>query len=286
MISYEDEEGDKVEVDDDDTLQMFFETQLADGKKKLKLLCSKEKKPVDDLLTEQVTMAQARTNEEKEEKKEKDASTKPKEVRTFEGHAGAVYSCCFNPTGEKILSASRDKTLRIWNAADGSVKQTFKGHTGFVLSCDYSPNDNHIVSSDAETFCKIWDVRSGKRIVNLKGHTDKVYSVKYSPQGMHIASASCDYTCKVWNAETGGKVSTLKGHELAVFSCGFSEDSRHIVSAADDHTVKVYFCFRLRCVIVSTPLFSPRRDTCVELSRVALPLFHIRLFYTSFISLS
>eukprot|EP01062_Namystynia_karyoxenos_P030928 TRINITY_DN22_c0_g1_i3.p1 TRINITY_DN22_c0_g1~~TRINITY_DN22_c0_g1_i3.p1 ORF type:complete len:593 (+),score=132.99 TRINITY_DN22_c0_g1_i3:169-1947(+) len=158
----------------------------------------------------------------------------------FTGHSAAIYSCALSSMGNRLVSASRDRTLRIWDARNGQQLQKLVGHSTFVLSCDYSPNDSHVVSSSDDQTCKIWNAQTGKKLLTLKGHTDKVYCVRYSPTAQHVVSASCDRTCKVWNTETACRIQTLKGHTLATFSCCFSRDGRLIASASDDRTVKIW----------------------------------------------
>ena len=48
--------------------------------------------------------------------------------QTMMGHIGAVNSVRFSPDGQKIVSASYDKTMRVWNAATGDCEQTIKGY--------------------------------------------------------------------------------------------------------------------------------------------------------------
>jgi WD40 repeat protein len=162
------------------------------------------------------------------------------EIRSYIGHAAAVYCCAFSPSGEKMVSASRDRTLKIWSVKSGSELATLKGHNGFVLSCAYSPSGNEIISTSDDKTAKVWDANSGKKLWTLKGHNDKVYCCVYSPKGTEIATASCDKTVKVWSAETGKKIITLRKHSSAVFSCSFSFDGVKLVSASDDKTVRVW----------------------------------------------
>ena len=47
-------------------------------------------------------------------------------VLTLEEHSGAVRSACFSPDGAKIVSASDDNTVRVWNAATGECELTLE----------------------------------------------------------------------------------------------------------------------------------------------------------------
>ena len=50
-------------------------------------------------------------------------------VQTLEGHSGSVKSAQFSPDGTNIVSASDDKTVRVWSVATGECVQTLEGHS-------------------------------------------------------------------------------------------------------------------------------------------------------------
>ena len=50
-------------------------------------------------------------------------------LRTLTGHTDAVTMLRVSPDGQRIVSASNDETLKIWDAATGAVLHTLTGHT-------------------------------------------------------------------------------------------------------------------------------------------------------------
>ncbi|CUG93854.1 WD40 repeat-containing protein, putative [Bodo saltans] len=247
---------DKVEIDDGEVLQMFFDS-LSDGRK-LRLICSlpeTRRVVADDKLTEFATPAAAAAPAQgatgivaapppvqRVTKFCSSGVVSIEETRTFTGHSAAVYCCAFSPTGDKFCTASRDRSVRVWNTATGTCTTMRGGHNGFVLSCDFSPNGTYIVSSADDCSIKVWNVSTGAKTLSLKGHDDKVYCVQYNATGAYIVSGSCDRTVRVWNADSGTRQATLKGHDLAVFSCCFSntDAGRFVASGSDDRLVKIW----------------------------------------------
>ena len=57
---------------------------------------------------------------------------------TFQ-HIAGVLSAQFSPNGQNIVSASEDKTVRVWSAATGECVQTLAGHSDGVRSAQFSP---------------------------------------------------------------------------------------------------------------------------------------------------
>lgn len=82
-------------------------------------------------------------------------------IRKFEGHTDRVNSAVFSPDGKRIVSASDDKTVRIWDAATGEEIFWFEGHKYEVISVAFSPDGKLVVSVDGYYHVYIWDAESG-----------------------------------------------------------------------------------------------------------------------------
>ena len=68
-------------------------------------------------------------------------------MQTLEGHSRGVSSAQFSPDGTNIVSASGDKTVRVWSVATGECVQTLEGHSSWVTSAQFSPDGTNIVSA-------------------------------------------------------------------------------------------------------------------------------------------
>ncbi|MCF0234079.1 MAG: hypothetical protein HUK22_03775, partial [Thermoguttaceae bacterium] len=86
-----------------------------------------------------------------------DVDVSPREVWTEPAkHADMIYSVRFSDDGGYILTASRDKTARIWSAATGQELCRFIGHTGAVRKAIFL-GASVLTASDDGTV-KLWDV--------------------------------------------------------------------------------------------------------------------------------
>ena len=91
-------------------------------------------------------------------------STTVAALRTFTGHSGFVLSCAFSIDGRLFVSASADKTLKIWDVQTGQCKCTLSGHSEPVTSCSFSPDGASVLSGSWDKTLKIWDVATGARL--------------------------------------------------------------------------------------------------------------------------
>lgn len=165
------------------------------------------------------------------------------DLRGHEEDVRAV-SCC----DLGVLTASRDKTIRLW-AEDGGedhgfhMVSTLVGHTDFVTCVLYIPSgassdypNGAIVSGSRDTTVRVWDPATCACTATLPGHTYQVTCLGLMPTG-DIISGSLDKTLRVWR--DGKCASTLTGHEGPVL-CLLVLPGGEVLSGSGDTTVRMW----------------------------------------------
>ena len=109
-----------------------------------------------------------------------------------------VNSAAFSPDGKWIVTASFDKTARVWDAATAKPLATLQGHTDRVDSATFSLDGKWIVTASGDKTARVWDAATGQPVATLRGLTGQVTSAAFSPDGKRVVARSDDRTARVW----------------------------------------------------------------------------------------
>jgi WD40 repeat protein len=158
------------------------------------------------------------------------------------GHEKSVRGAAFSPDGKRVVTASDDRTARLWDTETGESIAELRSHKMPVKSAAFSPDGKRIVTASSDHTAQLWDAETRKPIGEpLTGHDDEIYYAAFSPDGKRIVTASADKTARLWNVETGKPIGEpLAGHEKAVNSAAFSPNGRRIITASDDKTARLW----------------------------------------------
>ena len=143
----------------------------------------------------------------------------------------------FSPDGARILTASADKTARLWDAASGKLMASFVHQDG-VSAAKFSPDGTRILTASADKTAKLWDAASGELIASF-AHQDTVRWAEFSPDGARILTASWDKTAKLWGVAPGELITSF-AHQDGVQWAAFSPDGARILTASADKTAKLW----------------------------------------------
>jgi len=108
-------------------------------------------------------------------------------IRTFTGHTDRINSVVFSPEGSKIISASRDNSIKLWDVATGKEIMTFKGHKGDINSIAFSSDARSFISGGSDGTVRLWDIKTGEGISQFISLKDGEWIV-ITPEGYYNSS--------------------------------------------------------------------------------------------------
>lgn len=197
-----------------------------------------------------------------------DPSDEYKNIRTLPGHDHSVSAVRFIPSGAAgspssgnlLVSASRDKSLRIWDVSTGYCVKTIRGHADWVRDVSPSFDGRWLVSTGNDQTARIWDASSGEPKATLLGHEHSVECCVFAPPASYghlatlagmkkppsasssaefVATGGRDKSIRLWDAR-GTLIKTLIGHENWVRGLVFHPGGKYLLSVSDDKTLRCW----------------------------------------------
>ncbi|KIJ65086.1 hypothetical protein HYDPIDRAFT_89257, partial [Hydnomerulius pinastri MD-312] len=128
-------------------------------------------------------------------------------LQTYSGHSATIWSIAFVPNSEHVVSASEDRTIRVWSLAEcrGVGRVIKRGSSAEVVAV--SEDGNLLAIGGVDGKVEIWDTKSLQKVVEAKeGHSSWVTSLSFSSDSTRIASGSDDCSVSVWSTSTGERL--------------------------------------------------------------------------------
>lgn len=155
-------------------------------------------------------------------------------------HNGGVYSLSFSPDSSELLSASADKTCKIWNVESRQMLVEFvlgKEVDDQQLSCLWM--GDHLLSVSLAGEIKYLDRNNPSTPLRVvTGHNKSICAMTVKPQEA-IFTASFDGRIVKWDVATGaGTRFTGKGHGTKISGLVYDAASNQLISVGIDNKVR------------------------------------------------
>lgn len=191
-------------------------------------------------------------------------------IRTLPGHDHSVSAVRFIPSGvagaplsgNLLVSASRDKNLKIWDVTTGYCVRTLYGHTGWIREVCPSTNGRFFLSTGDDMTARLWDISASnpesKAIMTSHEHFNEccafapTTSYQYlapmagltkppsaNSTAEFMATGSRDKTIKLWDSR-GTCFKTLIGHDNWVRALAFHPGGKYLLSVSDDKSLRCW----------------------------------------------
>jgi Protein kinase domain/WD domain, G-beta repeat len=157
-----------------------------------------------------------------------------KSPRKYTGHDPGAISLALSHTGLLALSASEDRTLRLWDLETGMSRLIRRENSG-LGAVGFSPDDQH-AAYVCDMTIHLCDLNTGEELMSFRGHEARIAKVAFCAAGRRIVSCSDDKTIRVWEVETG-KEHQRMAHNHGVSDLAIFPDGRRVLAASADSSI-------------------------------------------------
>lgn len=168
----------------------------------------------------------------------------------FRNHADWVLGTCFATDGKRLVSASRDKAMKIIDLATGRFVDDINNPIEQVLCLARHPTENLVLYGGNLGTPRLYRVSdnqkrtAARRDANLvrafERHGGAVRAVAFSPDGRLAATGGADALVRVHEVATGKRVATLRGHSGPVFDLAFHPAGGQLAACGYDGRVRIW----------------------------------------------
>ncbi len=158
-----------------------------------------------------------------------------RQIKILRPGAGVAHAA-FNPTGDRIVTASYDGTAAVWDISSGAETAILKGHDGAVERAEFNPDGSRILTAARDGTARLWDAVSGEQLYILRPVGNYPTAI-FSPDGTRVLTAGENSDATLWDARTGKKVLGVSSD--AYTRAAFSSDGRSFATAGK-HFVSIW----------------------------------------------
>ncbi|KAG7882452.1 hypothetical protein KL907_001058 [Ogataea polymorpha] len=163
-----------------------------------------------------------------------------------QGHFDAMNCLAYSPDGSRIVTASDDGKIKIWDVVSGFCLATFEEHTSAVTQVVFAKKGQVMFSSSLDGTVRAWDLIRYRNFRVFTSTTRRQFScLAVDPSGEIVCAGSLDeFNIQVWSVQTAQLLDQLAGHEGPVSCLSFgSEGSPLLASASWDKTIRIWDIF-------------------------------------------
>jgi transcription initiation factor TFIID subunit 5 len=177
-----------------------------------------------------------------------DSTTQPSSSKRLIGHAGPVYSVHFSPSAPNparespqtspryLLSASADKSVRLWSCDTWSCLVAYKGHDSPVWDVRWGPHGHYFLSCGHDKVARLWNTENIAPLRMLVGHDSDVEVGAFHPNGAYVFTAG-DKNVRMWDISRGNPVRMFTGHTGNITAVECSPNGQTLASADDQGSI-------------------------------------------------
>lgn len=181
--------------------------------------------------------------------------------RLLNGHLSKIYALHWSTDSRRLVSASQDGKLLIWDTYTTNKLCSIPLSSSWVMTCAYSPSGSMVACGGLDNVCSVYPLEqqyrnpgSASRVLGGDGagvesaHLGYLSCCRFLNDRQMITSSG-DMTCGLWDIQSGERMTTFKGHTGDCMSLALNPNgSGTFVSGACDAKAKLWDVRNGQCV--------------------------------------
>ena len=144
------------------------------------------------------------------------------------------------PNDSLVATGSQDKTVKLWNSVDLTLKGTLRGHKRGVWDCQFSPFDRVLATASGDRTIKLWSLSDLSCVRTFQGHSASTLRVRFLSAGLQLLSSGADGLVKLWTIRNNECEATMDGHNDKVWALDVCPNGTEFVSGSSDSKIVVW----------------------------------------------
>ncbi|XP_067087247.1 WD repeat-containing protein 31 isoform X1 [Osmerus mordax] len=154
--------------------------------------------------------------------------------QSYQGHNREVTKVVCFPGSTWIFSASRDKSVLMWDINQGDEPiQEFCGHELVVNGVAVSPDGTKLCTGSRDNTMCLWDIESGECEQRNTISRNLVTHVCWVPGSSSIVQTSEDKTIRVWDSRSWQVTNTFPAKQYIQTHCDISSNGHQLLSSSN-----------------------------------------------------
>ncbi|KAI3795137.1 hypothetical protein L1987_37785 [Smallanthus sonchifolius] len=158
-------------------------------------------------------------------------------LEELKGHDAEV-SCARMLSGERVLTAAYDGTVKMWDVKTDACVATVGRSSSAVLCMDHDDSTGVLAAAGRDAVASIWDIRSGRQMHKLLGHSKWIRSIRMV--GDTVITGSDDWTARMWSISRGTCDAVLACHAGPVLCVDYLKSDRGVITGSSDGLVRFW----------------------------------------------
>lgn len=161
---------------------------------------------------------------------------------SLQGHKDRVSCLALSPSGQTLISGSKDQTIKFWDLRTKKIRRTldgqFDGHLNEITTIAVSPDNRFLLSCDLDNSLKVWDINHARVIKNIS-FSANVTCLAINPHGQLFCSGGLEPQIRIRNIKDGQVIRSIN-NKSGVMSVAFSPDGKLLATGGFNRTIKLW----------------------------------------------